>query len=88
MVGPPFTYLGRVGSALLTFWIILTSVGDLYTYGFIFLSMLPGLYKRRNWDDGGAPFYLCGGRHIIPLSSSKVCPVKTISQIYTLPVIL
>ena len=38
-----FTYLGRVGSALLTFWIILTSVGDLYTYGFIFLSILPEL---------------------------------------------
>ena len=42
-VEPPFTYLGRVGSALLTFWIILTSVGDLYTYGFIFLSILPEL---------------------------------------------
>ena len=42
-VEPPFTYLGRVGPALLTFWIILTSVGDVYTYGFIFLSILPGL---------------------------------------------
>ena len=29
---PPFTYVGRVGSAFLTFWIILTSVGDVYAY--------------------------------------------------------
>ena len=44
-VEPPFTYLGRVrvGPALLTFWIILNSVGDLYTYGFMFQSILPGL---------------------------------------------
>ena len=46
-VKPPFTYLGRVDPALLAFWIILTPLGDLYTYGFILLSILPGLWKRR-----------------------------------------
>ena len=42
-VGPPFTYLGRAGLALLTFWIILISVGDLCIYGCIFLSLPPEL---------------------------------------------
>ena len=31
MIGSPFIHLGRAGSALLTLWIILTSVGD-YIY--------------------------------------------------------
>ena len=64
-VESPFTYLGRVGSALITFWIILTSVGDLYTYSFISLSILPGLWKRRVWGDGGALFGEGGLYHIL-----------------------
>ena len=43
MMGPPFIHLGRAGSALLTFYIILISVGDLYIYGCIFVSLLTEL---------------------------------------------
>ena len=42
-VGPLFTCLGRAGSAVLTLWIILTSVDDLYLYGCISLSLPPEL---------------------------------------------
>ena len=37
MMGPPFIYLGRVGSALLIFWVILTSLGDLCMAAFFYL---------------------------------------------------